>query len=101
MKRPFPPRMLAYDNETEGEAELIRAELDLFTTMSKRSGLPIPVCRQIFVDELAQFPPRAICSAAKQSPPPHRFGWKVLGMLALAFGLAMLCAYLGLNGEGF
>jgi hypothetical protein len=30
--------------------------------------------------------------------PPKRFGWRVLGMLLLAFILAMVCAYLGLNG---
>jgi hypothetical protein len=113
MKQPFPPRRLAAQNELDGEAELIRAEVSLFQTMSERSGLPAAVCRQIFLDELGKLPKRPHCHETeadrlfiasgeqmlKQCPPKRVFSFKVLGMFILAFALAVCCAYLGLNGE--
>lgn len=101
MKQPFPPRRLAAQNELDGEAELIRAEVSLFQTMSERSGLPAAVCRQIFLDELGKLPKRPHCHETESVTPKRVFSFKVLGMFILAFALAVWCAYLGLNGEGW
>lgn len=41
---------------------------------------------------------RAANQRMMAAQPNKKFSWKVLGMLLLAFVLAMICAYLGLNG---
>lgn len=75
MKPLFDPSLISLDNAAEdfwqdyrrkrglpvasvSEAELIRAEVDLFQTMSQHSGHSPAQCREIFKEELGKLPPR-------------------------------------------
>ena len=70
MKKLFHPSLISLDNQAHdviddfkenrsvSEEELIRAEVDLFQTMSERSGYTPEACRQLFKEELGKFPPR-------------------------------------------
>lgn len=74
MKNLFPSRMLAMDNEVEGEAELIRAEIDLFNTMSQHSGMPPSVCREIF----AAYPKKSWLDAVP-------WGWRLVAVVVFGY----------------
>ena len=112
--------------DSVSESDLIKAEVELFEIMSQQSGLSPADCRESLKHGLAELPCRHchktgcqgtclinIMAAADEAAekqfiqdvermraakPEKRFDWKVLGMFLLAFVLAVICAYLGLNG---